>query len=582
MNDERIIPAPASTDLPTYRILIDGQEISSEHHLVSLTVTKAVNKIPAAQIVLLDGDSAQEDFPLSSSDKFVPGKAIEILTGYHAKEGTIFKGVVTGHGIKTRKRKPSVLVLECKDNAVKMTIGRKNAYYRDVSDSEIIEEVISAYGLEAEIESTGTTHEKLVKYYTSDWDFVVSRAEVNGKLVIVDDGNIAVKAPDTGQQPALSLIYGSTMMEFEAQMDARSQFSVVKCASWNYTDQAILEEASEPAAFQECGNIDATTLSEVIGLEAFSMQHAAGIKEQELQAWANAKLIKSRLAKIIGRVNCQGVSDIKPGHMIRLNGVGDRFNGLSYVTAVRQQFTTKNWETEIQFGLSPQWFSGTERIVDTPSAGLLPAVHGLQIGMVTQLEKDPAGEDRVLVRMPLVDPAAEGIWARIACLDAGDKRGAFFRPEIDDEVVLGFLNDDPRDPVILGMLNSSAKPAPLPASDDNPEKGFVTRSQLKLVFNDKENSLTLETKNGNMITLSDDAGAITIEDENGNKLAMDASGISLESAKDVTIKTSGDISIEGTNIALKASAQVSAEGGSGAELTTNAVCVVKGSLVKIN
>ena len=37
--------------------------------------------------------------------------------------------------------------------------------------------------------------------------------------------------------------------------------------------------------------------------------------------------------------------------------------------------------------------------------------------------------------------------------DAGENRGSFWRPEIGDEVVLGFLNSDPRDAIILGMLN---------------------------------------------------------------------------------------------------------------------------------
>ena len=37
----------------------------------------------------------------------------------------------------------------------------------------------------------------------------------------------------------------------------------------------------------------------------------------------------------------------------------------------------------------------------------------------------------------------QGVWARVATLDAGNDRGTFFRPEVDDEVVLGFFHDDP-------------------------------------------------------------------------------------------------------------------------------------------
>ena len=87
----------------------------------------------------------------------------------------------------------------------------------------------------------------------------------------------------------------------------------------------------------------------------------------------------------------------------------------------------------------------------------------------------------------------EGVWARLATLDAGDGRGTFFRPEIDDEVVVGFLDGDPRFPVVLGQCHSSAKPAPEPAKDDNHVKGYVSRSKLKLTFDDDKKVVVLET-----------------------------------------------------------------------------------------
>ena len=96
---------------------------------------------------------------------------------------------------------------------------------------------------------------------------------------------------------------------------------------------------------------------------------------------------------------------------------------------------------------------------------MLPAIGGLQIGVVSQLQDDPDGEDRILVQIPIIDNQEQGIWCRVSSLDAGDSRGAYFRPEIGDEVIVGFINEDPNDAVVLGMLHSSAKPAPITASD---------------------------------------------------------------------------------------------------------------------
>ena len=84
----------------------------------------------------------------------------------------------------------------------------------------------------------------------------------------------------------------------------------------------------------------------------------------------------------------------------------------------------------------------------------------MQIGVVTRLKNDPDGENRIMVRIPVIHKDDEGAWCRVSFLDAGNERGMFFLPEIGDEVIVGFINNDPRHGVVLGMLNSRAKPAP--------------------------------------------------------------------------------------------------------------------------
>jgi uncharacterized protein involved in type VI secretion and phage assembly len=241
-----------------------------------------------------------------------------------------------------------------------------------------------------------------------------------------------------------------------------------------------------------------------------------------------------------------------------------------------------NWITNVQFGLSDKWFAQSQKVAPPKASGLIPPVNGLMIGVTTKLEEDPEGEYRVLVKLPVIDANAEGVWARIALLDAGNERGSFFRPEIGDEVVVGFLNDDPRDPVILGMLHSSANPAPIEPADDNHEKGFVTRSGMRLNFNDENNVITIDTPNGNSVNLSEEDGGILIEDENGNKIELNSSGITMDTPSDFNLKATGDVNIEGVNVNLKASAQLKAEGSGGAEVSSSAIMTVKGSLVQIN
>ncbi len=582
MPEQRVINTSQSADLVTQKILVDGVELSKAFQVMNVLVEKEINRIPTAKIILLDGDPASQDFKLSNEDLFVPGKEVEIKAGYHSDEETVFKGLVIKHNLKIRTNQ-SYLIVECKDKAVKLTIGRKSKYFYESTDSDIIEEIIDSYGLEKDVESTNVSHRELVQYNVSDWDFCVTRAQANGKVLIVDDGKIKVKKPDFEQEAVETVSFGATLLEFDAEMDARNQFQKVTSYSWNSADQELLEvEANDPSVNLN-GNISSGDLASVINLENLELKNGGGIPDVELQEWADAKTLFNQLSKTRGKLKFQGIPAVKPNTTIQLEGVGDRFNGKIYISAVRHQIAEGNWTVDAEFGINPKWFTETFDINDQPAAGLMAAVNGLQVGIVTQLEGDPDGEDRILVRLPVVDNEVDGIWARVATLDAGENRGSFFRPEIEDEVIVGFINGSPNDAIVLGMMNSSAKPAPITASDDNHEKGFITRSEMKFIFNDDEVSVTLETPNGNKMVISDQDGGIKLEDENGNFIQMDSNGITIESASEINYKSSTDMKMESsTNIELKAGAQFKAEGSAGAEVSTSANAVIKGSIVQIN
>ncbi|CAL2082203.1 type VI secretion system tip protein VgrG [Tenacibaculum sp. 190524A05c] len=581
MNNTGVIQTSKSADLITFKILIEGEELSKVYEVKNITVSKEVNKIPTAQIILIDGDPSARDFELSNEDLLIPGKEIEITAGYHSDEETIFKGIVIKHNLRIRANSAQ-LIIECKDEAVKMTIGRKSKYFYESSDSDIFEEIIGEYGLSSDVESTNHTHPELVQYNASDWDFLVSRAQANGKLCFVDDGTITIAKPDISQSEIETVTFGGSLLDFDAEIDARHQVSKVAAYGWNHADQELIEVEGKDPSVSLNGNLSSGDLTDVIGLESLELRHGGVVTDTELQDWADAKWLFQQLAKVRGRIKFQGIPSVKPNTVLKLEGVGDRFNGNIYVTGVQHVITNGNWVANAQFGLSTEWFSETFDISSKPASGLLPAIQGLQVGIVSQLEEDPDGEDRILVQIPIINNEEEGIWCRVSSPDAGENRGIYFRPEIGDEVIIGFINQDPNDAIVLGMLHSSAKPSPITAADDNHEKGIITRSEMKVLFDDDKKIITIETPAGKVISLDEDEGAITIEDDNSNVIVINSDGISMESAGDIAIKASGDVNIEGTNVSIAANAEFKAEGSAGAEVSTSAIAVLKGSLVQIN
>lgn len=592
-------PNANSDGVVALTILSGGAAIDTSVQVISVLIAKKINKISSATLVLIDGDMPEQDFPLSNQETFKPGAEIEIKAGYASETQTLFKGIVIRHRIKIDGRNFSRLIVECRDKAVAMTVGRKNANFVKVTDSAAIQKILGNYSsLSSSVDSTSPQHGELVQYYCTDWDFMLSRAEANGLLALVDDGKVTVQAPQANAAAKLSVTYGEDLIELEADIDARTQLKEVKAVSWDETTQKVVEQTAAADSLTGQGNLKSSDLAGVIGLSSFRMQTNAPLKSDFLTSWAKSRQLKAGLARIRGRMRFQGSAEAAIGGIISLNGVGDRFNGNVYVTSVTHDISNGNWITDVDFGLPEDWFAERRDLVAPPASALAPGVEGLQIGVVTKLDQDPDNDFRVQVSVPLLQAETEGVWARLGQFYASDSFGAFFLPEIGDEVVLGYLNNDPAHPLILGSLYSSKRKPPYTPEQANNTKALVTRSKLTVELDDDKKVVTIVTPGKNRIVLSDDGKSILVQDQNNNKVELNESGIELSSPKDIAIKATGkinlqatgaigikssaDVEVQGMNVSNKASASFTAQGSASAELSASGQTSVKGAMVMIN
>lgn len=575
MSETRALPIAA--EHREFTVKVGGQAMPREHQLLSVTVTAAVNRISSAKLVYVDGAAASGRFPLSDSDLLKPGQTVEILAGAGRQQTSMFTGIVVRQGVRVRDNAASQIVVDCRHIAMKLSVGERSSDYFDKADSEIIEALLNAAGVGGEVESTALKHKQLLQFHASDWDFLLARARLNGQLVWCEGEKVVVRQPALNGATVCTLQYGSTLLEFEGEIEARLQHPAIKGASWDAAAQEVVEVEAATPGFTAPGNLGGDDLAGVAN-RPLDVRHPA-LSEAEAQAWVDGIALYRRFDQVSGRGKCEGIASVKPGAIVELAGLGRRFNGKVLVSGVRQEFSlVQGWKTHVQFGgvaLDPP-------VAASSASRLLPTVSGLQIGIVTSNE-DPDGEHRVRIRLPLLGLASDGLWARVASLDAGDDRGFFFRPEIGDEVTVGFLADDPCHPVILGMLHSSAKPAPLPGSDDNHEKMLKSRSGMSLHFDDDKVVMTLATPAGNSITLNEDEKSLTLADQNGNSITLDSDGIRLESAKAVAFKAGTETKLEAsTSINIKAGSELKLEGGASAELAGGGSTKISGAMVQIN
>ena len=197
--------------------------------------------------------------------------------------------------------------------------------------------------------------------------------------------------------------------------------------------------------------------------------------------------------------------------------------------------------------------NGYDLLIDNGNNNLF---YGVTVGIVTN-NKDPDGLGRVKVKFPWLSQTEESYWARMLTPMAGNDRGIYFLPEVDDEVLVAFDQGNMNIPYILGALwNGQDKP---PETNDD----------------GKNNKRVIKSRSGHQIILDDTKGKekITIEDKTGkNKIVINSqdNSMDIKVEKDLTIETKGkiilkssddDVSIECNNLSIKTKKDYQLEAG---------------------
>ncbi|HEY0953883.1 MAG TPA: phage baseplate assembly protein V [Roseateles sp.] len=170
--------------------------------------------------------------------------------------------------------------------------------------------------------------------------------------------------------------------------------------------------------------------------------------------------------------------------------------------------------------------------------------HGVYPALVTDI-KDPDNQGRVKIKLPWSPDGAGAsceLWARLATLMAGNNRGSWFIPDVDDEVLVAFEGGQALRPYVIGALWNGQDSAPetMDGAGNNDKKVLRSRNGVRLLMDDSDGQETLliETPAGQRVTLKDGPGEVLIEDSNGNSVKLESAGITITASAKVTVNAS--------------------------------------------
>lgn len=587
------------------QIKIDGQVLSSTYEVFKIETFKEINKLSRARVQILGGDYTKNTFDESESALFNAGNEIEIQFSYDQKPVVVFEGIILKHSISIsegymRRKTKSKMVIECVDKAVLLKNSFTDTVYTEKTDDQIINNLINKVsGLTSSVESTTYEHPVLPKYNIDDWSFILERAKYNGLLVLNSNNKVTVKDPSVGEiTPEVTITNGGGTLSFEAHLDSNNQYDKIQLEGRDsFSEEVFTKSGADPNEVVTNTKNNAKIISKKSSPSELNVNLPYDVDANELKVLADALTKVSRLQRVSGRTKFKGVLEIDLDTVVALSGFGNRFDGNVYVSAVSHQIEEGRIFTDIEFGLKEDFFT-PKNIFDRNQ--LVNSITGLHLGKVLQIHNDPNNQYRIKVELPILNDLGNGIWAKLTQpYSGGGNGGTFFIPEVGAQVVVSFVGNDSRHPVVLGCLyNDSMKPYQS-IEEENNFKAFVTKNDLKIQFDEGEKEIMISTPGGNEITLNDENSEITIKDSSNNQIKASSSGIDLKSSGKLNIDASDGISIssggnitvdakinnlslKGNNISSNATSKFAVDAVSAMNLSSSGIAEIKGSIIKIN
>ena len=538
-----------------------------------------------------------QSFEYADAETFALGTEVTIKVSSFAASATsgtpteLFKGEVTAIEPIFSSKGGAMTRIRGYDKSHRLTRSTATKVYANMTDGAIFSAIASEAGLSGSADSafTSLTHIYMMCYNQTPWDFLWMRAKRIGAQIYYDGTTLQLKKAwvTRGTNPA-ELTWGKNLNSFEPRITASGQLNTVTAKAWDSAAQAALVGTSAAAT---AAGIGLAKTGGAATQTAFSSQ-ATELVTRPVNVVAEAtNLATSVLTDAESQfIQAEGVASIADvnlvaGRVATIKGVGTRFSGTYFITEARHTWSAGSYH--IEFKASGNNSNTFHALIadDQPATGIQGIVPAIVVD-----NADPDSSGKVKVKFPWLDDTLTSAWARLCAPGAGNNYGAYFLPEINDEVMVAFEHGDINFPYIVGgiwgkKLLPPTGTAAIQASSKVNQRVIRSRSGHLVILDDTEGSEKIiiqdkTTKNSLTFTSSSNAldiladGNINITAK-GTMTLKSTGALSIESSAAGTIKATGALNVE-------SSAKATFKGTGGLDLNTTAMLTMKGASAELN
>ncbi|MGF7187401.1 uncharacterized protein involved in type VI secretion and phage assembly [Robbsia andropogonis] len=545
-------------------IEVDGKTL--QYMKVSqVDITQRVNNIPNLELRLVRPSSLQIgrwDDVNRDADKCVPGKKVTLRIALPGslKNVVLFDGIVVSQRITWAGPNPE-LTLRAVHPLHKLMGQPRSRAYQKTTDQTVIQTLIGEHATAGRIDVKGGEHEQLLQWQSSDWHWLRRRMRACGVWLFPHMDRVDCVTPSLSNGDIFKISgdasengHPTRIVEAEWYVDNSGLAATIEASCWNVEEQRISEPRRAKPTKLATGGLDPGRVKASIE-ETWRSFYPLPLMSDDMQHLADGRLLAQEAAAAQVRFVLYANQDTvryRLGDTLEISSLGERQNGQGIITGIRHQWSRGSFLTTVFIGLDD---------IAQSDAAALPRADALTVGIVAEYESDATHCDRIRVVLPELGETP--IWARFAKPYASAGRGFHLYPESKDEVLVSFIDDDPRFPVILGATHNPVNAAPTSSDQgDHPRfwKGWISESaeaEKPNGINFSNNCVRIETQKGALFVgfdemdKKDNHRAIVQIGKSG--IEAKSENITLSSTNNMTIAAEKEMEILGTMINLKKS-----------------------------
>jgi phage protein D len=487
----------------------------------------------------------------------------------------------------------SFTVIRGYDAAHRLFRGRHSVSYTQATASDAATQVAQRAGLSTgNVKSSKTVYDHLGQCGQTDWEFIEGVAKRIGYEVAVRDNkldfgprNPAQSAPEGNNGPSganpLVLRLGSDILRFRSVLTAAEQVGKVEVRGWDIAQKKkIVSTKSAETKSIELPTVTPADMAQPFGNPKYVASDVAYRTQSEADTAVEALVeeIGSSFAEIDGVA--RGNPKLRPDVAISIENAGKPFDGKYTITTARHRYdATTGYTTAFAVtGRQERSLYGL-----TSGGGRQSTAGGVVIAQVSDAT-DPKKQGRVKLTFPWLSDDYVSDWARTLQPGAGKNRGAMVVPEVGDEVLVVFEQQDLQRPYVLGgLFNGIDTPSTKSIDLIDSGSGAVNRRSMISRNGHRIDLLDENGKTEGISTQTGDEKLQIVLDAVKTKITVHSDGTVLVEGKSgiVIDAQSSKLELKGAQISITATQALSLQGAT-VKVASTGPNVITGTPVKIN